>query len=348
MSVQNYKCPGCGAPIAFNPKTGGFKCEYCFSEYTEEAITAQMQQYAHQEEPAPEAADGQETVKIYECSNCGAEVMAGDTATATFCYYCHSPVVLSDRLTGDFRPDHIIPFKVTKKQAIEQFLAWAGKKRFIPNDFTSLLQQEKITGMYLPHWQADVRAQVDYHAVGTSVSQWESGDQIYTKTDTYQIDRTGTVNITNLQKLACKTIDEDLLCGINPYNEQESTAFSQGYLAGFFAERYTETKEDLTPAFIDSAKTSTLDAINSSTACTSFKDEKDNTAYAVAQYRQILLPSWILTYLYKEKTYVFAVNGQTGKACGELPLNKTKAILFSAGVGLIAGALVVAGGLFIW
>jgi len=349
MSVQNYKCPGCGAPIAFNPKTGGFKCEYCFSEYTEEAITAQVQQYAAQKEPAHEDdAGGHDSMKTYECGNCGAEVVAGDTSTAAFCYYCHSPVVLSDRLKGSFKPDSIIPFKITKKEAIRKFLNWAGDKFFIPKDFTSDLQQEKITGMYLPYWQADVKAQVDFHAVGRTVTEWESGNEIYTKTDTYRIDRKGTVDVNNLQKLAFLKIDENLINGISPYNEEDMKNFSEGYLAGFFAERYTEGKENMEPTFLKKAEEYTASTIYDSCACDSLDKEENNTRYAITQFRQLLLPTWILTYLYNGKTYVFAVNGQTGKACGELPFNKTKAALFSVGLGVLTSVLALLGGFFIW
>jgi hypothetical protein len=383
MSVMNYKCPACGAPIEFNPRLGKFKCGYCFTEHTEEALTAYLEKLqaktaaadgsaadtaADKEGAAPKAetenhgnaeknaASGagntrekeRQTVKAYQCANCGAEVVAGDTSTAAFCYYCHSPVVITDRLQGDFKPDRIIPFKVDKKTAVQKFLEWAGKKKFTPKGFTSEMQQEKITGVYLPYWQADIDAKVDYHAVGVTVTRWSSGDRDYVKTDKYKIDRVGDIAVNNLQKLAFSKIDESLLNTITPYDEAEMKNFSAGYLAGFFAEQYTENKEAVTPALMTQAKQTTAALIKESASCTHFESERDSTTYTVRAQRYVLLPSWILTYIYHGKPYVFAVNGQTGKTCGELPLDKAKVALTSGLLGVVFGTLMFLGGMFIW
>lgn len=380
---MNYKCPACGAPIEFNPRLGKFKCGYCFTEHTEEALTAYLEKLqaktaaadgsaadtaADKEGAAPKAetenhgnaeknaASGagntrekdRQTVKAYQCANCGAEVVAGDTSTAAFCYYCHSPVVITDRLQGDFKPDRIIPFKVDKKTAVQKFLEWAGKKKFTPKGFTSEMQQEKITGVYLPYWQADIDAKVDYHAVGVNVTRWSSGDRDYVKTDKYKIDRVGDIAVNNLQKLAFSKIDESLLNTITPYDEAEMKNFSAGYLAGFFAEQYTENKEAVTPALMTQAKQTTAALIKESASCTNFESERDSTTYTVRAQRYVLLPSWILTYIYHGKPYVFAVNGQTGKTCGELPLDKAKVALTSGLLGVVFGTLMFLGGMFIW
>lgn len=369
MSVMNYKCPACGAPVEFNPRLGKFKCGYCFTEHTEEELTAYLEKLQAKTGTADDSAadasagnnaaaesgtensssgKGGQTVKAYQCANCGAEVVAGDTSTAAFCYYCHSPVVITDRLKGDFKPDRIIPFKVDKKVAVQKFLQWAGKKKFTPKGFTSEMQQEKITGVYLPYWQADIDAKVDYHAVGVTVTRWSSGDRDFVKTDKYKIDRTGDISVNNLQKLAFSKIDESLLNSITPYDEAEMKNFSAGYLAGFFAEQYTEDKEAIKPALMTQAKQTTAALIKESTSCTHFESEKDSTAYSVREQRYVLLPSWILTYIYHGKPYVFAVNGQTGTTCGELPLDKAKVALTSGLLGIVFGALMFLGGMFIW
>lgn len=355
MSVTNYKCPACGAPIVFNPKLGGFKCEFCFTEHTEEALTAYLNAHntADTSEPVEEhrTADtgtAEQGFAAYQCNNCGAEVVAGDTATASFCYYCHSPVILTDRMKGSFKPDCIIPFKIDKKAAIDLFITWARKRFFVPKDFTDTMQQEKITGMYLPYWQTDIHAKVDYHAIGLHVTHWSTQNKDYTKTETYQIDRTGHIEVQNMQKLAFSNIDEYLINGISPYNEEEIKPFSAGYLAGFFAEQYTEKKEAVIPQLIQKAKTITAALIRASVVCNSFQKEEDHTSYHEQACRHLLLPAWVLTYLYKGKTYVFAVNGQTGKMCGELPLRKGKALAVSILAGLGITSVLLLGGAFIW
>ena len=45
------------------------------------------------------------------------------------------------------------------------------------------------------------------------------------------------------------------------------------------------------------------------------------------QSEPVLLPVWIMAYRYKEQLYRFIVNGQTGKATGQAPFSKAKAVL---------------------
>ena len=355
MSIENYKCPSCGAPISFDPKTGGFKCDYCFSSYTEEELTKYMEDLKAKKggsecSSSSESKSGNNgSVKQYHCNNCGAEVVVGDTSSTAFCYYCHSPVVLSDRLKGDFKPDKIIPFKIDKKEALKHFASWVQGKKYVPGDFTSNSTKEKITGIYLPHWQADVVANVDYHAVGLKISSWKSGNTEYTKTDKYKIERTGKIELDKFQELAFTKIDKPLINAISPYDLEEQKDFSQGYLAGFSSEQYDIKKEDVESVIKNRAEDYTKDLIQNSTDYGgSIEDEEDNTSYTVQNYNYVLLPSWILTYLYKGKTYVFAVNDQTGKATGELPVNKSKLALVSGIISGVLAALLLLGGRFIW
>lgn len=354
MSVENYKCPSCGAPISFNPKTGGFKCDFCFSSYTEEELTKYMEGLQAKKDNADEGSSASESagdggVKQYTCNNCGAEVVVGDTSSTAFCYYCHSPVVLSDRLKGDFRPDKIIPFKLDKKEALKHFADWVKGKKYVPSDFTSNSTKEKMTGIYLPHWQADVVADVDYHATGLKISTWQTGNMKYTKTDKYKIDRTGKIELDKFQELAFTKIDKPLINAISPYDLEEQKDFSQGYLAGFSSEQYDIKKEEIEPVIKQRAGDYTKNLIHGSTDYAGhIEDEHDNTSYTVQDYAYVLLPSWVLTYLYKGKTYVFAVNGQTGKATGELPVNKFKLGIVSAIMSGVVAALLLLGGRFIW
>ena len=147
MAVVSYKCPNCGGDLRFDPKTQKYKCEYCLSEFTEEILNAQ-----EEKESGRQSGEGQESQEglIYSCPSCGAQIVTDETTAATFCYYCHNPVVLEGKLSGDYKPDHIIPFKVDKKEAVAHFLEYMKKKKFVPKAFFSKDQIEKISGVYFP------------------------------------------------------------------------------------------------------------------------------------------------------------------------------------------------------
>ncbi len=164
MSVHSYQCPNCGAPLQWTAgegsEQGAVACEYCLGKFTvEEVIRYNEDLEAKIREEAADSPPGEklqgfskeegDLLRSYICDNCGAEVVSDSKTSATFCYYCHSPVILTDRISGKFRPEYIIPFQVSREEAVKRFLSWAKSKKFVPKDFYSDSQLEKMTGIYL-------------------------------------------------------------------------------------------------------------------------------------------------------------------------------------------------------
>lgn len=346
--MANYKCPKCGAPIVFKPEIGGFKCDYCYSTFTEAELTASLQKAATGTASRKQTAAGE--IQGYTCKNCGAEVVLGDTSNTAYCYYCHSPIVIESRLKNEFRPDNIIPFKLDKKAAVAKFLKWAKTKKYTPSDFTDKMQQEKMTGIYLPFWQADFLADIDYRATGVALRVWTSGDTEYTETTEYAIKRSGSVNVKNIQRVAFKKINNDLINAAGNYDLSEQIPFSPGYLAGFFSEQYDTGKEDVEPLLAEDAKKQVSLSISNSYEknYAQVKDVTDNTVVNKKRMSYCLFPAWILSYVYRGKSYIFAVNGQNGNIAGEAPLSKPKMIISSVIKAAIAAGLLILGGLWIW
>lgn len=337
MATISYKCSSCGAGLHFNPELQKFKCEYCLSEFTEQELTLNTE-----EKP-------KKKLNSYNCNSCGATVVTDETTTATFCYYCHNPIIISNRLEGDFLPNKLIPFAINKKKAQDIFLKWAGNKKFIPKDFTSLSQLEKITGMYLPYWWVDSQAQINYIGEGRNIKVWRSGDREYTETKKYQIVRQGLIDINNVGELAFNKIDKNLLDGIGPYNENETIPFTMPYLSGFFAEQYNIGKEEVEPILKEQINKYYNYLLNETiSGYNQVSYEKNDMKIDLTEWNYTLLPVWLLTYKYHSKTYIFAVNGQTGKSFGELPLSNERVFTVS---GIIFGSLFLAlllGGLLLW
>lgn len=345
MATTSYKCPSCGAGIHYKPALKKFKCDFCLSEYAEAEIDdlykKKEQEHAHEHES--------EQLQSYTCNSCGAQVVTDETTTATFCYYCHNPVILSNRLEGDFRPKKMIPFSIDKEKAKASFLKWAGNKKFVPKDFTSSSQLEKITGVYLPYWWVDAKADVNYTGEGRNVRVWRSGQTEYTETTKYQIVRQGVIDLNNVGEVAFSKIDKSLLNGISPYRESEAVEFSMPYLSGFFAEQYDIEREEVTPMIEGQVNKYYSYLVNELVSgYDQVVNVNDGVDIKLEDWNYTLLPAWILTYLYNGKTYVYAVNGQTGKSFGELPLSKPR---LSSAFGIIFGLTFVAlllGGLLIW
>mgnify|MGYP000335623152 CR=1 FL=1 len=267
MEVITYKCPNCGGDLTFDPASGKYKCEYCLSSFTQEEAEKANPKAAEALNGEDDAAGAQEAsdaqkessteetkgeteqgeAVVYTCPNCGAEIVTDATTAATYCFYCHNPVVLSGRLSGEYMPDFVLPFKISKEQAIEKFLSFARKKRFIPKDFFEKNQVQKMTGVYFPYWIYGGDFETDYIARGRKVRVWQTGDVEYTETSIYDVRREGEVRVDGLSRNALNKADRDLIECVQPYRLEEMQPFSMGYLSGFQAEKRDIEQAQIAP-----------------------------------------------------------------------------------------------------
>jgi len=253
VATATLKCPNCGGGLKFDPEKQKSVCEYCLSTFTSEELAAATQaaeakaeRAARTEAAAGSAAAGTETAAQgseghlagYICDSCGAEVVTEVTTSATFCFYCHNPVLITSRLTGEFQPHKIIPFQYDRDKAIATFRQWAKSHRFVPHSFYSASQLEKMTGLYLPYWMADYDAQVDFAAQAVVRRVWVSGNTEFTEHKDFAIARKGNIEVDHIHELAHGKIDRTLIEAIAPFDESQATDFNLSYLSGFLAEKY--------------------------------------------------------------------------------------------------------------
>lgn len=356
METITYKCPNCDGGLVFDPGEQKFKCEYCQSEFTEEELLklkpeesqavpqeTVLQETASQEEEAQETAretpdqkapEEDDRMMVYSCPSCGAEIVADETTASSFCYYCHNPVVLSGRLSGEYRPDFVLPFVMDKGRAETVFKEWIGRKRYVPRDFYSPGQLKLLEGIYYPYWlySCQVEGKLEAEAARQVVSRLGSMENI--ETSYYNVSREGTMEVKNMAKNALKKADRQLAEAVLPFDMEKLLPFSASYLSGFRAERRDFEKQELEPeleAELHSFAAETLkEGITGYDSVTVKRHEEQFTSPV---WSYALLPVWVLTYRRKDdgKTYYFAMNGQSGKICGILPVDyKRLAVLFAS------------------
>ncbi|MFD2305902.1 ATP-binding protein [Enterococcus termitis] len=379
-----HKCPNCGGPLLFDPKDQKFHCEYCLNVYSEAEVTAyeKAQHEAHLEETSSEEAltytaesqtgqtsteekatyadaagtdqeqAKQEDMELFNCPSCGAQIVTEATTAATYCYYCHNPVVLAGRLSGNFLPEKVLPFAIEKDEAVEKFLAWTKKKWFIPKDFFNKEQIDKMTGVYFPYWVVDATIKGQLNAMGTSLRVWRIGDIEYTETKQFDVTRQGNLSFNELIKNALsKNTQQKMVETVQPFPINKAIPFKSQYLAGFQAEKrdieYEAIQHAVQNELKDYSETLLKDTAAGYTTLTklrttiSLDDEKNH---------YMLLPIWLVTYRSNEqskKVYYFAMNGQTGKVSGVLPVSYKRLGLFTFGIFSVVLALFMIGGWFL-
>ena len=330
--VLDNKCPSCGAAIHFKPKLGKFKCDYCDSEFTAEDLK-DMDALKVEEENEKQASKkkSDDTAYVnYNCPDCGAEIITDENTAATFCVYCGNTSIIKNRLSGEFAPDKLIPFKVEKDEAIEAFKNLKKGRPLVPNSFVSTNNIDKITGVYIPFWLYDISVDGKITASATRVTSWSRGDTHYTKTDYYKVVRSGNMEYKRVPVDGATRFDNNMMNCIEPFDYSKLIDYNHAYLSGFLAEKYDV---DVDAAFsdaklrtINSTKNEILDSMKGYATKTitssSIEPSVKSTEY-------VLLPVWMVNVKYNNKFYLFSMNGESGKFIGNIPLDKRKAVLYS-------------------
>lgn len=337
----DVRCPACNASIKYNPESSKWKCEYCGSEFDDKEINAGNEDIVN---------DNYTDYISCKCESCGAEVLTDTEETAaTFCVYCGNTVIIKSKLSGNFSPDEIIPFQIPKDDAITAFKKLSKGRPLMPRKFNDISNIEKIRGVYIPFWLYDLEINGTIEINAENITRWSRGDTRYTKTDTYHLTRGGNMLFERIPVDGSSNFDNDIMNTIEPFNYEGLIPFNHKYLSGFYAERYDEegniVYSEVESRAIESAKDEFLRSANKySTArisSSNLKSLEKNKKYA-------LLPVWMVNVKYKDKVYIFAMNGQTGKFIGDIPLDKKRVVIYTISIFVITFLICVLVSYILW
>ncbi len=352
MSTMTFKCPCCGGYLEFDPVQQKFKCLYCGQILSESDLrdqSAEKQEAFANAEAEGTSKPAPEHLRTYHCQMCGAEIVTDETTAATRCYFCHSPVVLHDRLGNDFRPDGVIPFQLDKETAEKQFMDYIGRKKFVDRAFFNGAQLEMFSGVYYPWWYADIEGDAEFDGEGTRTSVATTPTHIVTTTRVYRVHREGRLSFRNLARKALMKADGKLSDGIHPYDVSGIKPYASGYLSGFLAEKRDVTESAAKEAMAGEANGYASGMMQKNH---SFNSLSGNTSFRPnnIRMRYVLLPAWVLTWKGGKDgaPYYYMMNGQTGRICGKLPIDKKRLLATALGLGLAVFLLLCGGGAFIW
>jgi len=342
--VIHYKCPNCGDDMTFDSESGHLSCGACGRQDNIETFSEEFISTTFEDHEAKE----------YHCENCGASLITDADTAATTCSFCGAAVVLAERVSGTLAPAMVIPFSVSRDEAVKAFKKWCRNGILSPAGFMTADRIKQITGMYVPFWIYDLNSKVEVTAHATKVKSYSSGDYIVTETSHFNVYRDINLNYLKVPVDASKKMDDELMDKLEPFPYDQLKPFKTPYLAGYIAEKYNYDESELLPrvkqkiqSFIDSYIDSSISGYSS----VQYRNKNINTKKVSSSY--ILLPVWMLYYDYNGTEYVFAMNGQTGKVVGKPPISRGKIFgWFGAIAGgtfiLLKAASMLMGGGLLW
>lgn len=331
-TLQEYKCPCCGGSIEFSSNLQKMLCPYCDNEFEVETLasydemlnSAKEDQMEWENSPSNEWDEGEaDGLRIYVCKSCGGEIVGDDTVAATACPFCDNPVVMMGQFAGDLKPDYVIPFKLDKKAAIDALKKHYSGKKLLPKVFKDENHIEEIKGVYVPVWLFDTDATAQMRYKATKTRFWSDSKYNYTETSYFAVTRGGSLRFEGVPVDGSTKMNDALMESLEPYHLADAVDFQTAYLSGYLANKYDVTSEESVGRANERIKRSTEEAFRDTVqGYTSVIPENTNVQFQNGSAKYALYPVWILNTDWNGQKFTFAMNGQTGKIVGDLPMDK--------------------------
>jgi hypothetical protein len=356
---KKFSCPACGGEAQWNPGKKALVCPFCGT-----VSPAQVELDANGAESIiehdlvaalrgiPDSQRGWDAKKIsVKCQSCQAISVFDAERVGQRCDFCGSSALVPyEEIKEAFRPESLLPLKLSENQVRDAIRNWYGSRWFAPNQLKRAAMTDRVKGIYIPYWTFDAQVHGEWTA--------DSGYYYYI-TESYQ-DQNGNTQTRQVQQIrwepsagaldhffddelvpASKGVQPEMLRKIEPFpTTSELIPYNAGYLAGWVVERYqidlmTAAKEAREEMEMAMEKLCAAEVPGDT-----HKDLQVDNDYAGQTFKHILVPIWLLTYNYGAENFQVVINGYTGAIAGRYPKSWVK-ILFAVMGGLIALGIIL-------
>ncbi|MBQ6421491.1 MAG: hypothetical protein IJK02_10495 [Clostridia bacterium] len=330
------RCPGCSAGLKFDIETQSMRCASCGGAYDPKLFD---------DERGGAQSVEMFNVHVFVCPSCGAELNTTDETDAVgYCPYCGGASLIYDRVRKLWKPDAIIPFKITKEQCKEAYIKEARRHPLVSKKYKDPSLIDAFRGIYMPYWKYTIEEKGPL-SIKVSTASKRVGDYLYQ--DIFEIRSQVDSAFSGYSHDAASAFDDRIGDSLLPFDEKDERAFAPGYLSGFYAdigdidkETYFDEAKDL---FTDAQKSSLRRKVKGITAQKKKTERQKEVVEkkqinnleavdipaAVSESRRVLYPVWFMSYRGKDSVTYAAVNGQTGEVVADFPLSPTKFVLLA-------------------
>jgi hypothetical protein len=345
VAQQKFSCPACGGEAQWNPAKQALVCPFCGNTSPASAqLTATGQQVIVEHDLVaalrgiPDTQRGWQAEKIsVKCQSCQAISVFDPGKVGQRCDFCGSTALVPyEEIKDAFRPESLLPMKLSETQVRDAIRRWYGNRWFAPNLLKRAALTDTVKGLYIPYWTFDAQVHADWTA--------ESGYYYY-ETETYE--ENGQTKTRQVQKVrwvpssgaldhffddelvsASRGVKEGMLRGIEPFPTKQLVPYQPGFLSGWTVERY---QIDLIAAAKE-AREEMDEKMEQLCSAQVPGDTQRNlqveTDYSGQTFKHILTPIWLLTYNYGKRNFQVVINGYTEAIAGAYPKSWIKITFF--------------------
>jgi ribosomal protein S27E len=332
---QKFNCPACGAEANWNPSKQALVCPFCGTvspaKLTSLGGEARIEEHdlVAALRAIPDTSRGWQAPKTsVRCQSCQAISVFDHDVVGHRCAFCGSTALIPYEETKDpFRPESLLPLKISESQARDLIRRWYGRQWLAPNNLNAKALTDTVKGIYLPYWTFDANADARWSA--------DAGTYYYVVENNKRVQRvqwtpaSGELSHAFDDELVCASVgvDSGKLRRVEPFPTASLVPFDAGYLAGWTVERY---QIDLVAAAERSRQEMTAKLRSMCSQQVPGDTQRNlvvDAKFHEQTFKHILAPIWLMTYVYGTRSFQVVVNGVTGKTAGSRPWSAIKVTL---------------------
>lgn len=325
--------------MVFSPEKGELECPYC-------GTLSEIKADDSEEKSLSELMKANNTwsseTHVFRCQNCGASQIIGINEISKACSFCGTTNIVETNEIAGVKPNAVVPFAITIKQAVENVKAWVKKKFFAPSRFKKEVKPENVSGVYNPAFTFDTQTYSTYY--GVLGKYYYETRTVNGKTERIRKIRYFTVSgnydafFDDVLIQASRTIEQKFVDKMQPFETNDSKEYTAEYLNGFSASQYERDGMECWELAKEKIHARVKSLILSQYVYDVVSSFSVNVACEDITYKYVLLPVYVGHCKWNKKNYNFYVNGKNGKVAGKTPLSALKIIgTVLLGLAVVAG-----------
>ena len=370
------KCEKCGSTeISLNVDTGKLRCHWCRNEQDPPKFESELKDITQLQgqivgSGASDAVFDESDAITLKCTSCASEVIV-DTSESTQarCHWCRNTLSINNQVPNGAVPDKVLPFAVKKDAARGEIEKFVNKRQFFAHPtFKKEFTTENIMGVYMPYMVIDANVAAKFSGEGEILLRtWTESRTVgsgknrrtvttrYYDADRYAISRDFDMTVegltieSNSEKLQHQSSNRtnNVINAIKPFDLEKSMRWDANFMTGYTAQKRDTNVEDLRGLvevkIKDVARHQIRDTIKSYDRGVRWKSENLNVIGK--QWKAAYFPIWLYSYQQPNKNiHYVAVNGQSLKTMGSVPIDHKKLAIVSLIVAAVVGILLAIAG----
>lgn len=338
-ALEKHACPACGAQAEWNPTKQKLVCPFCGTESPyvidqDQGKVAERDLAGGLRESAAAEQDWKEQRRSVQCQSCRAIMVYEPGRVGQNCEFCGSPALVAyQEIKSPIRPEGVLPFKVDRNRVRDDIRRWWRSKWLAPGRLAKAALVDTVKSFYIPYWTFDARVHCPWdaeagHYYYVSVEGRDSkGRPVVRQERRVRWEpASGVIDHTFDDELVPGTtgVDANLLRQIEPFPTGECVPYDTAFLSGHIVEHYQVALTEATGASEAQMRAKLEQLCARQIPGDTYRNLRIHPVFSARTFKHLLVPIWLLVYMFGSRSFQVVVNGYTGRMAGKYPYSPWK------------------------